>query len=109
MNSAMGIFGCRDVSTPFTLAPRWESRRRKNLPEAASLQTKSAVPSRQQDCTPDLNQTDYSDFFPAALAWSQRAFAAAEILALPAALILRLLVGAFAAGFVFLIFAHRAF
>ena len=54
-------------------------------------------------------QTDYSDFFPAALALAQRAFAAAEILALPAALILRLLVGAFAVDFPLLIFAHRAF
>jgi hypothetical protein len=52
---------------------------------------------------------DYSVFFPAALALAQRAFAAAEILALPAALILRFLAGAFTADFPALIFAHRAF
>jgi predicted solute-binding protein len=51
---------------------------------------------------------DYSDFLPAALTLAQRFFAAAEILALPAALIFRLLTGALAAGLVPLIFAHRA-
>jgi hypothetical protein len=48
---------------------------------------------------------DYSDFFPAALALAQRAFAAAEILALAAALIF--LFFAFV-GFTALTFAHRA-
>jgi hypothetical protein len=42
------------------------------------------------------------------LTLAQRAFAAAEILALAAALILRLLAGAFEAGFALLIFAQRA-
>ena len=46
----------------------------------------------------------YSDFFPAALALAQRAFAAADILALAAALIFL-----FFAGFAALTFAHRAF
>lgn len=58
---------------------------------------------------PILIQKNYSVFFPAALASAQRAFAAAEILALPAALIVRFLAGAFGAGFAPLIFAHRAF
>jgi hypothetical protein len=53
--------------------------------------------------------SDYSVFFPAALALAQRAFAAAAILALPVALILRLLAGAFTTFFARLIFAHRAF
>jgi hypothetical protein len=52
---------------------------------------------------------DYSDFFPDAFIFAQRAFAAAESLALAVALIVRFLAGAFAAGFAFLIFAHRAF
>ena len=51
---------------------------------------------------------DYSDFFPAALALAQRAFAAAEILALAAALIF-LFLTALAAGLASLTFAHRAF
>lgn len=51
---------------------------------------------------------DYSDFLPAALTLAQRFFAAAEILALPAALIFRLLAGALAAGFAPLTFAQRA-
>jgi hypothetical protein len=51
---------------------------------------------------------DYSDFFPAALALAQRAFAAAEILALAAALIF-LFLTALAAGLAPLTFAHRAF
>ena len=52
----------------------------------------------------------YNVFFPAALAFFQRALAAAAIFARPAALILRL---AFFTGFVAdfrpLTFAHRAF
>ncbi len=52
---------------------------------------------------------DYSVFLSVALTLAQRAFAAAEILAFAAALILRRLVGALAAGFAPLIFAHRAF
>ena len=50
---------------------------------------------------------DYSDFFPAALTLAQRAFAAAEILALAAALIFLFFL-AFA-GFAVFTFAHRAF
>ena len=53
--------------------------------------------------------SDYSVFFPAALALAQRAFAAAEILALAAALIFLLFVGALTTGFAPLTFAHRAF
>ena len=52
---------------------------------------------------------DYSDFLPAAFIFAHRAFAAAESLALAAALIVRFLAGALAAGFAALIFAQRAF
>src|SRR5271155_5357565 len=54
-------------------------------------------------------EMDYSFFFPVAFILAQRAFAAREILALAAALIVRFLAGALAAGFAALIFAHRAF
>ena len=54
----------------------------------------------------------YNDFLPAALAFAQRALAAAEILALAAALIPPFLLGAglagFAAGFAHLSFAQRS-
>ena len=52
---------------------------------------------------------DYSDFLPVAFTFAQRAFAAAEILAFAAALIVRFLAGALAAGFAVLTFAQRAF
>ena len=52
---------------------------------------------------------DYSDLLSAPLILAQRAFAAAEILALAATLIVRFLAGALAAGFAALILAHRAF
>ncbi len=52
---------------------------------------------------------DYGDFFPADLILAQRAFAAREILALAAALMVRFLTGALATGFAPLIIAHRAF
>src|ERR1039457_2489813 len=55
------------------------------------------------------NKPSLALFHVAPLALAQRAFAAAEILALPAALIVRFLAGAFGAGFAPLIFAHRAF
>ena len=58
----------------------------------------------------------YSDFFPAAFIFAQRAFAKAESLALAAALIFPFFAGAvtagftgFTAAFVPLTFAHLAF
>ena len=54
-------------------------------------------------------QRNYKDVFPAPLTLAQRAFAAAEIFALAAALMVRFLGGVLAAGFAVLTFAHRAF
>lgn len=51
---------------------------------------------------------NYSDFFPEALTLAHRFFAAADILALAAALIFRLFAGALAAGLAPLTFAQRA-
>lgn len=70
-------------------------------------QTQSAVRQRNRNCNLKA-EVSYSDFLPAAFTLAHRALAAAAILALPAALILRFFLGAgFAADFPFA-FAHLA-
>lgn len=83
------------------------THRRQNVSKAASH--KKCSPANGRTAFQIRTKMDYSDFLPAALILAQRAFAAAEILALAAALIVRFLAGALAAGFADLIFAQRAF
>lgn len=83
------------------------THRRQNVSKAASH--KKCSPAKNRTAFQIRTKMDYSDFLPAALSLAQRAFAAAEILALAAALIVRFLAGALMAGFAALIFAQRAF
>jgi hypothetical protein len=71
--------------------------------------SKKRSPAQSRTALLICSEMDYSDVFPAALALAQRAFAAAEILALAAALIFLFFAGALAAGFTPLTLAHRAF
>src|ERR1017187_6311088 len=85
----------------------------RDLPNPASSSSlylsKKRSPAQSRTALLICSEMDYSDFFPAALALAQRAFAAAEILALAAALIFLFFAGALATGFAPLTFAHRAF